>query len=326
MIKKIAIVFSIILAFILGLFVEKNFDPSKITEVQSVTSENIRLGGYKYVSPLLECEQHEGLGGANLTKLEVRLNDYVDSKKATGELVDAAIYFRELKDGGWFGINEREGYTPASLLKVPVMLAYFKAAEEDESILDNPNIFMNETEVIDQEFDPQQSLEVGKSYTNMELIERLIKYSDNDSLVLLGRDISSEKVEELVRDIGMTKQVNADENNISVRSYASVFRVLYNASYLSAEYSEKALSLLADSAFVKGIRKGVPENIEVAHKFGQRDINGVGVKQLHDCGIVYHPNGPYLLCIMTRGYDYDALGEILADISKTTYDSYSSKD
>lgn len=56
MIKKIVIVFSIILAFVLGLFVEKNFDTSPVQQILNVKSENVRLSGYKYISPLLECE------------------------------------------------------------------------------------------------------------------------------------------------------------------------------------------------------------------------------------------------------------------------------
>lgn len=67
----------------------------------------------------------------------------------------------------------------------------------------------------------------------------------------------------------------------------------------------------------------MPKDVEIAHKFGQRDVDGVGLKQLHDCGIVYHPDGPYLLCVMTRGFDYDILSNVIGEISKRTYNSYS---
>jgi len=324
MIKKIAIIFIVILSFGLGLFVEKNFDTSQVSVIPDLASENVRLGGYKYVSPLLECEQVEGLGGVNFNSLESEIDSYIESKKAQKDLENAAVYFRQFRNGAWFGVNEREGYAPASLLKVPIMMAYLKESEDDDAILSEVIKFSGENKALDQEFDPQEGLVKGESYTNLELLEKLIKYSDNDALYLLAQNLDEYKVSKLMEDLGISSQgIGVAEDYMSVRSYASLFRVLYNASYLSKENSEKALSFLANSAFSNGLRSGVPENIEIAHKFGQRDIVGEDLKQLHDCGIIYHPNKPYLLCIMTRGYDYDVLSGIIGEISKKTYDTYS---
>ncbi len=272
----------------------------------------------------MECEQIEGLGGVNFNTLEADLDSYIESKKSTGEITSAAVYFRQFRNGAWFGVNERDGYAPASLLKVPIMMAYLKESEVDGEILDNELIFTGENAALEQEFDPQEGLEVGETYTNRELIEKLIIYSDNDALNLLSRDMSADAVSKLMEDIGISNEgAEQTEDYMSVRSYASLFRILYNASYLNKENSENALAMLADTAFMKGLRRGVPEEIEIAHKFGQRDINGVGLKQLHDCGIVYHPEGPYLLCVMTRGLDYEVLSGIIGEISKKTYDKYS---
>lgn len=324
MIKKIAVIFFVVFAFLLGLFVEKNFDTSDINPLSYLTSENVRLGGYEYISPLLECEQVEGLGGVNFNKLESEIDEYIESKKSKGEISSAAVYFRQLRNGAWFGVNERKEYAPASLLKVPVMMAYFKAAEYDKSILEKEIAFNGSIEAINQRFAPSENLQVGEAYTVEDLLERLIKYSDNNALVLLAKGMNSGAIDKLMSDIGIeNSSSNNSEDNMSVRSYSSLFRILYNASYLNKDYSEKALQLLANTSFDEGLRKGVPKDVEIAHKFGQRDVDGVGLKQLHDCGIVYHPDGPYLLCVMTRGFDYDILSNVIGEISKRTYNSYS---
>lgn len=324
MIRKIAVVFLVVFAFLLGLFVEKNFDTSEMNPLPKLISEDIRLGGYQYISPLLECEQVEGLGGVNFNKLESEIDEYIESKKTSGEISNAAVYFRQLRNGAWFGVNEREEYAPASLLKVPVMMAYFKAAEADKAILDKEIAFNGSVESINQRFAPAEELKTGENYTAEELLERLIKYSDNNALVLLAENINAGAIEKLMTDIGIeNSSSNNSEDSMSVRSYASLFRILYNASYLNKDYSEKALQLLANTSFDEGLRKGVPKDVEIAHKFGQRDVDGVGLKQLHDCGIVYHPDGPYLLCVMTRGFDYDVLSNVIGEISKRTYNSYS---
>jgi hypothetical protein len=41
--------------------------------------------------------------------------------------------------------------------------------------------------------------------------------------------------------------------------------------------------------------------------------------QLHDCGIVYYPHKPYLLCVMTRGKSSDDNSKMIAEISKLVY-------
>ena len=111
------------------------------------------------------------------------------------------------------------------------------------------------------------------------------------------------------------------ENFMSVYEYSRFFRILYNSSYLNNENSNKALEILSRVDFKSGLVAGTPANITVAHKFGERE-NG-DEKQLHDCGIVYHPENPYLICIMTRGKDFDKLSEVIAELSKITYEEVS---
>jgi beta-lactamase class A len=105
---------------------------------------------------------------------------------------------------------------------------------------------------------------------------------------------------------------------MNIKEYVSLFRVLFNVSYLNKEASEKALELLTRVEFKDGLPAGLPANIVVAHKFGERIVNGLS--QLHDCGIVYYPSHPYLICIMTRGADFTQLSKHIQEISKITYD------
>lgn len=116
---------------------------------------------------------------------------------------------------------------------------------------------------------------------------------------------------------------------LSVKEYASFFRMLYNASYLSREDSELALQTLSQAKFHGGITGKIPNNVVVAHKFGERemlDASGNTVNQLHDCGIVYYTPYPYLVCIMSRGdTDINTLSNIIQDTSKTIYDEVSNK-
>ncbi len=90
--------------------------------------------------------------------------------------------------------------------------------------------------------------------------------------------------------------------------------------------SEKALEFLSDVEFTKGLVAGVPKNIAVSHKFGERSIiDSEDIKQLHDCGIIYYPDRPYLLCVMTRGKNLDVLTDNVRVISYLVYDEIESQ-
>ncbi|MHB8709527.1 MAG: serine hydrolase, partial [Desulfuromonadales bacterium] len=68
-----------------------------------------------------------------------------------------------------------------------------------------------------------------------------------------------------------------------------------------------------------GLTAGLPKSIEVAHKFGERgDL--AGAMQLHDCGVIYHPDTPYLLCVMTRGDQHNQMTAAIAETSRMVYD------
>jgi formylmethanofuran dehydrogenase subunit D len=83
---------------------------------------------------------------------------------------------------------------------------------------------------------------------------------------------------------------------------------------------------MSAASFSGGLISGVPAGVSVSHKFGEKVIDAsVPTLQLHDCGIVYHPRTPYLLCVMSQGRDYDELSSFIGDVSKTVYRSVEKK-
>ena len=165
------------------------------------------------------------------------------------------------------------------------------------------------------------TLEKGKKYTVEEVIRRTLIYSDNTAMAMLINNLDLSIQNKVYKDLGIT--IPGEEgldDYLSVAEYASFFRVLYNASYLSRESSQKLLSLLTEVDFEGGLRGGVPQGVTVANKFGERGFNGTPQLQLHDCGIVYFTDRPYLLCVMTRGEDFAELAEVIRTVSKTVFD------
>ncbi len=281
----------------------------------------IRSGTGKLTNPLLECNVAQGIINAPKINFDPDLEDFSQRISRNGSVDEIAVYFRDLNNGPAFGIHEDIGFIPASLLKVPIMMAYFKSAETDPNLLNKEVLAENlpDSNGVVQLVAPEHQLREGEMYTVEELIERMIKYSDNRTVFLLSKLLPIENQISLYTMMGVDPSIITDPaGTITVRQYSSFLRILFNSSFLSQAYSEKALSILTESAFNSGLRAGVPRNIAIAHKFGERSIDG-GREQLHDCGIIYYPKHPYLLCVMTRGSDIPALEKAIAAVSGFVY-------
>lgn len=273
------------------------------------------------IKPLLAYSTPEMLSASPVKNgINTVIDNYVSRKKVT----TVSVYYRDLNTGQWFGINQDETFIPASLFKVPIMITYLKDAESDPNLLSTKivdTLTQNENER--ELTKPLQSIIEGRSYTVEQLLKYMIEYSDNNATVLLFKHINQTMLKQVFSDLDIqlpSSGLNTDF--ISVQEYSFFFRVLYNATYLSHDMSEKGLEMLSSIDFNDGIRKNIPASIPVADKFGEYyllDNGKASGYQLHDCGIVYHPKHPYLLCVMTKGDSFDSLKKVIQDISSSTY-------
>ncbi len=289
---------------------------------------------YEFIQPLMECEN----SNKNITKryipFEKKLKEEIIAyQEKFHPTTHMSFYFRDLQNGPWFSNNHEEWFHPASLLKMPILIGYIKWAEWDHNILKQKLTVEDLGDVATQNYKPEYSAKVGTEYTVEELLELMILYSDNNA----SNNLFAHLPESIERDIFETFQIPSPKNEtaesykLNVKEYASFFRILFNASYLSNEWSEAALNLLSKVSFNRGITGKLPKTIKVAHKFGERVYSEIGedgkeksTAQLHDCGIVYYPWHPYLLCIMTRWDTLDELSAMTQDISKIIYDTVES--
>ena len=294
-----------------------------VHQTKDIPCEEIRSGGYQFINPLLECRGDDDL--KELKPFKNKVQDLVNSIIAKKDASTISIYFRDMNNGPWFGINEDEPFIPASLLKVPVMIAYLKKAEENPKLLNEVIDYNNEYINDFQYFPPEQEVKLGEKYTVEDLILRTIVYSDNIAVTLLVQN--SEKfgisLQGVYSDFGINYTLDKSDN-MNVKNYASFFRILFNASYLNKPMSDSALELLTETKFKSGIAAGVPTDIKVANKFGEKPYNGDN-KQLHDCGIIYYPKHPYLLCVMSRGSDFPTLENNIKNISALIYNEVDSQ-
>lgn len=260
--------------------------------------------------------------------LKENIGKIIDEEKVSGRIVRASVFYRDLKTYRWFGIDDSIKLYPASLIKLPISIMYYKVAELDPSILDQKLEISKEANGPGDtvlHYPPEQQLIGGREYPVKEMIQSMLVYSDNTPFSTLldaaqlfrDRVLSDLNIYDPPTDSGM------EAWNITARSYANIFRMLYNASYLSVRSSNEILDMLSQSKFDKGITIGVPSGVRVAQKFGEANElkDGEEFHILNNCGIVYKPGNPYIICILTEGKEYGDMERAIQRIAKSSYNA-----
>jgi len=315
--------FALATAFAAGLATGRLFEGGGLSAAPQ--DGEIREGRVGLINPLLECEIANEQLYRPLRPFGRRLDERVRSLEQGEGVSKVAVYFRDLNNGPWVGSHEKGEFIPASLAKVPIVIAALRQAENDPGFLARRVVYSGFAVQRESGFlNPESNLERGKAYTIDELMVRIGKYSDNAAAELVMQALPPRLLRTVYFDLGIDPQrLKSGVFSLSPQEYASFFRVLYNASYLDKRLSERALAYFVQSTFELGLVAGVPDEITVSHKFGVWEEPAPGSNpplQLHDCGIVYHPQHPYLLCVMTIGSNYVKMTEAIAGISRFVYE------
>lgn len=249
--------------------------------------------------------------------------NYEPLKKEVQELIDAqesgevGFYFENLKSGAWIGIDEKVRYSPGSLFKLPAIVAVLKEIEETNLTL------ANEFTVLPVDLDKGSGSLFSRGYgyniSILELIEYATRESDNTANQVIRRIIPSGTFATSMFGLGIPYGYQIQKGYvlpISTKDASNMFRSLYHSSYLKRPSSQLILSLLSETDFINGIPAGVPKNVKVAHKVGYWE----GGEYNHDCGIVYAPQKPYILCIMTKDITDKQAEKLISTISKKVYE------
>jgi len=319
-----------VIALFAGLYVGANYrgEPLKaspIPIVNNIEDPDIREtpdGQTKFTSPLLECaELPENVSDSALNAAKSAVQNLIRARKASGDVDDVSVYYRDLNNGPWFGVNEKVNYFPASLLKLPLAMSYYDKSEDDPTLLSREIVYTPDPSVESQQqpFQGQEQLVPGKKYTVQKLLDIMLAESNNEAANTLAVYGGQTLIDDVYRNLGLALPQPGQDYSISTHKYASFFRILYNATYIDRVASEKILKTLGNTIFQQGLSAGVPQSVNVSDKFGTRQVDNNGTVQLHDCGIVYAPKKPYILCVMTQGTDFNKLADVIKSISSVVY-------
>ncbi|CAN5180741.1 hypothetical protein BH11PAT4_BH11PAT4_3490 [soil metagenome] len=297
-----------------------------LRDAENPNPNSLRLAGYDFVSPLLVCSTSFNESAPELSGLKAALSEVVETSIKNGVVSSASVYFKDLTTGREVSVNGSERFFPASLKKIPLMMKIYRDAESDPKSLQEKKVLTGSQDYnVNAAIPPSKVPVYGQKYSHEELIEYMIKYSDNISFQVMLNDLGNEKFNKVFTDL----QLHYPDTVVSIDDYTTpfqfslFFRTLYNATYLTADNSEKALKLLSETEFNDGLVAGVPKDVRVAHKFGVGVVSqqdGTDKGELHDCGITYSAKNPYLICVMTKSESaIEKVSNVISRISAVAY-------
>lgn len=308
-------------AYKAGYAISKNHFDEYLKDFRPLRKDEDR---YRYINPLVGTDSPNAFDIGYHTEIKRDLDRLIKEYSKKG-LIDSAIYYRQLNTSVWFGMNENEDFYPASLLKIPVALAVYREGEVDQTYLQKRLTFTQEIkDMAKSRTNSDTSLVVGQSYTVRDLVKIMLVNSDNSARDLLSESLDQKYLDILYDYLNIQEPSATRGYSISMADYALFFRMLYSATFISEDHSEELLSYLTQIDFPYGLTRDLPSSIKVAHKWGvfniPKDANGSEAQELHECGIVYQLDKPYLLCIMTKGVTQSVLADFIATVSRELYD------
>jgi beta-lactamase class A len=248
----------------------------------------------------------------NFVALRHELNDDFTQLPAHTK---TSFYFEYLPDGTAIHIGADTNLVAASLIKTPLAMNVYKAAELGRLNLNKPvTVTANE---LDGGYGSWYQRGPGFQVTLRQAAQAALEQSDDTAMHVMFDHVNNllNYDQQSLAGLDIAQDLQNGQAVINARSYSSVLKSLYFASYLNKTDSQQLLSYLTMSTEHSRLTKYLPKSLTVAHKNG---VNNVSWAE-SDCGIVYVPKRPYIICAMIGLPDPQA-SNFIADISKQVYD------
>lgn len=225
------------------------------------------------------------------------------------------IVVLNLKTKETYYSNENKIFEPGSLYKIWIMAEAFAQIEKGE--LQEDEVLSQDVSVLNGEFgissDGAELTEGTVTLSVKDALEQMIVISHNYAALLLSEKTKLSTVGLFLKEHGLNQSNLGEPPETTPLDTALFFEKLYKGELGSRDNTDKMLALLKRQQLNDGLPKYLPQNVEVAHKTG--DIGWFK----HDAGIVYTPNGDYIIVIFSESNFPEGAQERIAEISKAVY-------
>lgn len=261
-------------------------------------------------------------------KLSWSLLEEKIKQEAVNSGFEEGIVIKDLSTGWRISINEKKLFPAASLVKLPIMTSLFSMAEGEGLDLKEEIVLTNKNKALGSGI--LKNYCAGSAFNIENLIEIMIVESDNTATNMLINNIGFEAFNVYFKRIGLNdtnlsrKMMDFKSRKIGLENFttagdfAYLLEKIYRKKLVNKDYSQRCLAILKKQKIRDRIPALLPVDTVVAHKTGLE--KGI----CHDTGIVFTPEGDFLICVLTRhNYNVSRLSKrFIAKISRQIYDFY----
>ena len=224
--------------------------------------------------------------------------------------------------------NENALIPSASLVKVPIMLSCFYAAQDGKINLKDTISLKSSEKVAGSRVLGKKP--AGSVFTVEELFNPMITQSDNAAanilIDFLGFDMLNSYFKKMgLKNTNITRKMmdfeerrEGEENYTTAEDMTYLLEQLYYKKFLNKDVSEKCLKLLGQQKINDRIPRKLPRGTFVVHKTGlERHV-------CHDVGIVFTDKGNFLICVLAKHEDRFAkhTKRFISDVTLLIYNYY----
>ncbi len=253
------------------------------------------------------------------TKLEDTIKD-VDHR--LDGVVGVAIL--DLSNGETILYHADEVFPTASTIKVPLLAELYRQSQEGKVKLTDVYTVRASDDVEDSQIFNGLTPELTK-LTLRDLAQMVVAVSDNAATNVLIDRVGMANVNSLLQNLSLTKtklqrkmmDINAAkegrENLATPREFMMLMEAIYRGRVVNQQLTDDLLKLLATK---KGspFQRTLGEGVKVADKTGELDAVRA------DIGIIYAPNRPFAIAVMTTYLKNDKEGEdAIGEIAEAAY-------
>jgi len=245
-------------------------------------------------------------------------------KELTGALSGVyGLYVIHLDNGFSYGVNEKEVFQAASLIKLPVMAAMYQEAEFGNLDLDEKYTLKNSDKVSGA--GSLYGKPAGYQITYRNLVGLMGKQSDNTAFNIVRKLLGDERITEVIQSVGML-DTSLEENETTPKDVGAFFEELWQARLPATERSDggqgnivndksrdEILDDMTNTIYENWLAAGIPEDVRVAHKYGRE------VHVVNDAGIVF-TDEPYVIVILSKGVIEIEADEIFPELARSVYE------
>lgn len=233
--------------------------------------------------------------------------ELVANAKTTGGIY--GIWVEDLSGAYKLGVNEKMNFNGASLFKLPLLIAYYK--EVDEGKIDPNTSYSLKYSDATSGSGNLASLPPGTTLTYRDIVNAMGKNSDNTAFQIIGNIVGWGNVDSVIQEIGMTS-TSFENGTTTPEDIGLLFSKLMKGGLISNSSKQALLDSLTNTNNENLIPAGIPNTIEISHKYGA--IDG----ELNDAGIVFSSN-PFIIVILSKDQNIKEASSAIVQMTEIIY-------